>query len=546
MAILYRALWTDPAGEDCAERFERMKDHAWSWAHEEAPARAREDGPTTHELNDGRTRAITVRSITAPEDVHAFELATEDTSPTTTTVWGTTVRLLCGPEQLTVLVENRMESDDPTEEISRGRPRVVHSLLEESVAPTVGGSRVGGDAIPFPADGIEVLTEVLASPEREMPVVVCAEPAGPDTIRWEWVARQIAKRAEGVALVVTLDHTATARFGEVLGANAVHAGGIRAYLPTPVTASTEGRPHRYYSFRRLQEQRGLVINRVVDAVAELSARRRLPRAFRLFSDPMLAAPVLEGGAVSADTLATMREEVRELLDHADAELAAAEAEREEFRTERDDAQEELAQAVGHLDRLRDALREVGQEHLLHGTKHETGISVPDTVQDIDEAFMAAQGYLGQWLAVPDGARRDLDRLTTTPNASAWGNTSWRGLRALANYARDRHEGWDGGGFWEWCAAGRPGCWPATVKKLSMTESDFVMNTARLRRARLFPIDPRLEKTGQIIMDAHLKIAEGGGNLAPRVYFHDDTGGITGKVHVGFVGPHYLVPNKSTN
>lgn len=48
------------------------------------------------------------------------------------------------------------------------------------------------------------------------------------------------------------------------------------------------------------------------------------------------------------------------------------------------------------------------------------------------------------------------------------------------------------------------------------------------------------------MLAHLKISEGGGNLAPRVYFHDDTSGSTGKVHIGLVGPHYLVPNKSTN
>lgn len=31
-----------------------------------------------------------------------------------------------------------------------------------------------------------------------------------------------------------------------------------------------------------------------------------------------------------------------------------------------------------------------------------------------------------------------------------------------------------------------------------------------------------------------------------VYFHDDTGGTTGKVHVGFIGPHGLMPNTRTN
>lgn len=217
-----------------------------------------------------------------------------------------------------------------------------------------------------------------------------------------------------------------------------------------------------------------------------------------------------------------------------------------LRSERDDAQEELARSIAHLHRLRQALREESKEHLLFATEHDTGDNIPDIVEDIDEAATAAQGYLDEWLSAPDGARRDLAKLTTTPNASAWGNTTWRGLRALAGYARDRREGWDGGGFWQWCESGRPGTWPATVKKLSMTESDSVVNSSRHYDARLFPVDRTLDSDGRVHMVAHLKIAEGGGNLAPRVYFLDDTGGVTGKIHVGFVGPHYLVPNKSTN
>lgn len=546
MAILYRAIWSDPAGDDAAERFARMREHAWSWAHEGAPPAPLQDGTSSHPLQLGGTRTITVRTFSTPEGVQAFELITEDAATTTTTVWATTVRLLLGREELLVLVENRMESDDPTEEISRGRPRVVHQLLQESQAPTFGGSRVAGEVMPFPAEGIGVLTDVLASSEREMPVVVCTEPDGPDTIAWTKAAELIAKRAEGVALVVTLDRAATAQLAEVLGANAVHSGGIRVYLPTPVTRWSEGRPHRFYSYRRLHEQRQLVIDRVVDAVAELSSRRRLPRAFRVFSDPVLAAPVLEDGAASADALATLREEWGELVDQAENDLKEVEAERDELRSERDDAQEELARSIAHLNRLREALREDGREHLLFATEHDTGDSIPDTVEDIDEAVTAAQGYLDEWLAVPDGARRDLAKLSTTPNASAWGNTTWRGLRALAGYARDRKEGWDGGGFWQWCESGRPGTWPATVKKLSMTESDSVMNSSRHYDARLFPVDEKCDRSGRVHMVAHLKIAEGGGNLAPRVYFLDDTAGTTGKVHVGFVGPHYLVPNKSTN
>ena len=546
MAILYRAIWTDPTSEDSTGRFERMKGHAWSWAHEDSPPQPRDDGPTTHPLRGGGTRAISVRSFSTPEGVDAFELTTEDASPTTTTIWVTSIRLLHGPEELSILVENRMDSDDPAEHFSRGRPRVVHKLLEESKDPKFGGSRVGGEPVDIPAPAISVLTEVLASPEREMPVVVCSEPDSPSTSSWRVTAEQIAKRSEGVGLVVTLDRDATAQLADALGGNAVHSGGIRVYLPTPVSRGSEGRQHRFYSYRRLQEQRRIVIDRVVDAVAEISTRRRSPRIFRVFTDPVLTAPKFDGSAANAEQLAAIREEWSELVDQADTDLRAAEAEYEELRGERDDAQEELAKSIGHLNRLRDVLRENGQEHLLYATEHETGTTIPDTAQDVDEAIIAAQGYLGAWLSVPDDARRDISKLITTPNASAWGNTTWRGLRALASYARDRKEGWDSGGFWEWCASGRPGTWPATVKKLSMTESDSVLNSSRLRDARLFPVDPQVDDSGKCLMVSHLKVAEGGGPLAPRIYFFDDTAGATEKVHVGFIGPHYLVPNKSTN
>ncbi|MGW9717893.1 hypothetical protein [Micrococcus aloeverae] len=80
----------------------------------------------------------------------------------------------------------------------------------------------------------------------------------------------------------------------------------------------------------------------------------------------------------------------------------------------------------------------------------------------------------------------------------------------------------------------------------MTESESVQNNDKLSRMRVFKVDSAVHPSGEVMMLAHLKISEGGGNLAPRVYFYDDTNGSTKKVHVGLVGPHYLVPNKSAN
>jgi hypothetical protein len=80
----------------------------------------------------------------------------------------------------------------------------------------------------------------------------------------------------------------------------------------------------------------------------------------------------------------------------------------------------------------------------------------------------------------------------------------------------------------------------------MNESEAVLNNPRLRQALRLPIDPAVDPSGMTEMFSHLKISEGGGPLAPRIYFYDDTKGSTGKVHVGYFGPHRNMPNKSRN
>ncbi|NLG22719.1 MAG: hypothetical protein GX555_14965, partial [Actinomycetales bacterium] len=74
----------------------------------------------------------------------------------------------------------------------------------------------------------------------------------------------------------------------------------------------------------------------------------------------------------------------------------------------------------------------------------------------------------------------------------------------------------------------------------------VESNRRLAEQRRFPVDTQVDPAGTTIMWSHLKIAEGGGRLAPRIYFHDDTRGVTGRVHIGFVGPHHYTENTKTN
>ncbi len=163
------------------------------------------------------------------------------------------------------------------------------------------------------------------------------------------------------------------------------------------------------------------------------------------------------------------------------------------------------------------------------------------IHDADEAILMALAYLSDWLVIHDEAPRELDGINTAPHATAWGRTVWRGLRALAAFAEDRSAGFHGN-FYDWCRSGAPHGWPATAKKVSLSESATVQNSSKLSAARLLPVSTEVDPSGRVTMWSHLKIATGGGDLAPRVYFYDDTNGPTKMIHIGFIGPHFLMRN----
>ena len=169
---------------------------------------------------------------------------------------------------------------------------------------------------------------------------------------------------------------------------------------------------------------------------------------------------------------------------------------------------------------------------------------PETVESFAELIAAARAHL-EHIELPESAERELDALDAAQEVKVWAQDAWDGLRALDEYARNAAE--FPGGFWEWCEHGEAEHrWPATQKKLAMKESRTVMEASALRRKREFDVSTEVKDTGRMPMFAHLKIVGQGGENIPRVYFHDDAKGATGKVHIGFIGPHRLVPNTRTS
>jgi hypothetical protein len=173
----------------------------------------------------------------------------------------------------------------------------------------------------------------------------------------------------------------------------------------------------------------------------------------------------------------------------------------------------------------------------------SAVEVPVEVDSMASALDEARTHLSGIMVPPD-VEHDIEELDSTPAARTWANGLWRGFRALDAYATSTESG--GGGFREWCKLGRAYAWSTSSKKYAAVESDSVRQNPDFRHQRVLPVSSQVDESGRVFMEQHLKIAEGGGEQAPRVYFYDDSAGTTGKVHVGFVGPHRHMRNTKTN
>ena len=248
----------------------------------------------------------------------------------------------------------------------------------------------------------------------------------------------------------------------------------------------------------------------------------------------------------------LEENVRRLQDERDtaadqaegmsAELASL---RERLDAEHRRAQEEVARRLVAEQNLEAQTDELRLRLAARGRSEPAADSaLPHAVETFSDLIDIAREHL-ECIELPNSAEQELDALDAAMEAKVWVQDAWLGLRALDEYAQNAEE--FAGGFWEWCEHGEAeNRWPATPKKLAMSESRTVMESRDLRLQREFEISTEVKAVGRVVMEAHLKVAEGGGQNIPRIYFHDDAKGSTGKVHIGFIGPHRLVPTKNSS
>ena len=141
------------------------------------------------------------------------------------------------------------------------------------------------------------------------------------------------------------------------------------------------------------------------------------------------------------------------------------------------------------------------------------------------------------MQVADSASRQLD---VDGYRKARARAVASALMALHAYAVDRSRQGD---FRQWCVAGGSKGVSYSANRVAMAESVSVKRVGRHAHARTFPVDRLLDVSGSRQMLAHIKLDQG--PTAPRLYFHDDTHGKTGKIHIGYIGPHLPTANDPT-
>lgn len=389
-----------------------------------------------------------------------------------------------------------------------------------------------------------LLADQVLDATRRLPIVVVTPTRtelegdiGPAAAR----AIELHRRLAGIAPVyllgrggVTAFSRAILRAGDEMD---VHSGAVRTYLPEAGSDRDAPWRHRYVPSGRLIRGRPDMAARLVaPALQRAASHRAPPAAWRTVRElPEFAA----GGVRDTD--------LEELIDVAEADLASATARAEDAERRADDVEAHL-----ELERETQAELLAEREDLLRRLRflEDQARKRGDLVQVVDETPAFVPDFCEELVA---HARQAFDRIELGSDVAqgvteldlhaqpAWARKALVALEALQAYGEAKAAG-ESCNFWTFCERAEtvsvvPTSW------IAMTESETTNANERFRALRTFAVDDRCAGEGVVYMPAHIKL-EKGGYPSPRIHFHDDTGGPTGKVQIGWIGPHR--DTKSTN
>lgn len=384
-------------------------------------------------------------------------------------------------------------------------------------------------------DDLTNLYERLYSPTRDVPLVLFSFDRHISSSKSESRVSDAARRLAGCADVRLLTQRAQRSFHKESDpiSMSVFGGAVRIYLPSIDPHDPEPWKHRYIHRHRLLAEGMRAVEPVARIVLPRVVARKPPPIYfkeirRLFNN----RDWFETAAEYADKVSRLEDQARDLRE----EIASLKELLEWEIEQGTESEKKAAESHRKLEILRQCLRELGTEP----TNIESEL-IDDTLPSSCEEAISMARHLELVMIHPDAPRR-IEDMDQDMHSGQWALKIYSSLRALEAYARSKSETFEGN-FREWCVESGKSEIPAN--KVALRESKSVRSNPKYIAARSFPVDQRVAQTGRLLMEAHIKVVLGGGMTIPRIYFHDDTTR-TGEIHVGFIGPHDLVPNLSKN
>jgi hypothetical protein len=555
MSLLYRAVWDDEWCDPLAVLDDEF--HKWCASKgvdvDDIPVRGR------HVVDDAKS--IEIRR--ADSELGRALRCTMTEADVRGRTWTTTATALADDDTRTFWVD--LDCHDPSGRAPEmAAPRLVRGMIDNGGRPTSFGVELTTTARRINESNVDTLVTTLLDDTRTAPLVVFSpdrDAGPPETVERADVA---AEALAGIAHVYAVDPRSNRVLDDHLPHGfRVYGGAVRLYLPgLRIDDPEDSHRHRWIAVRLIRSHPHRAAAMLASRLARLRLHQPIPEAWERLEFLLRRPTEGEVGAratqitssrsafdpdADADALRREIDDLTKLLAEADLireadsrdaraaiERLTADAARTE--NERYDDAAELEALRRECDGLRSTIRELRTP--LERAPDEPipwrDVDVPTTTSD---AVDLARGHL-PLVCIPEGALRELDELDSSPKYQVWASTVWQGLCALHEYAEVKATGERPAGFLLWCQDS--GAWPSN--KLAMTESETVTSNATLRDQRRFPVHDEVDSSGRLHMFAHLKVQAGGGDNIPRVYFHDDTDGPTGKMHVGFIGPHRYVRN----
>ena len=519
MALQYRAVWRDDRPDAIDETF--LAFQRWLTSK-----RLHIDVPSEGQSSSDKCEVETRRAAESDATILQIWLVEHHEDRNGLSRWMTTVTCISQPALGWIWIDVERESDD------------IYGMQPPIAAPNIAGTllkqRNDQNALvqlgPTPRRvshrDIGVLLHVLFDTERTVPLVLLSADPSITPQQYEERAKRMAKDLAGCADVRMLTADSEDAFNEAIPdvSLKVYRGGARVYLPRMEYSNPQPYRHRYIMSGKLTSRAPVASRKIAQMVLPMMLAQSPPDIYRRQLKPLIDRRDWEEIAIERDNEVTdLKYQVEDLK--IERSIAYEEATNSEREIETLQRRNEL---------LRNKLRELSEspEAIEAVVSEESG---PETCAEAIQMAKKLQG-----LMIHSRAPVEIGRLDAAENSELWAGRIWRQLNSLNAYAEA-----GGPGYQTWCeTSGHDRV--ISSKFIAMSESESVMKNPDLRRRRTLPVDPKLDSSGWMEMEAHLKPVEGGGMQIPRIYFHDDTKGRTGKVHIGFIGPHDRMPNQSTN